>query len=367
MDRKSVAVAMSGGVDSSTTAALLLKQGYNVLGITMVVCPDQLRPSVDASQICKILGIEYHILDLKVDFRKTIIDYFAAEYKQGRTPNPCTRCNPRIKFGKMMNFALELGVDYFATGHYARVIRNHETCLFELHRASFHSKDQAYALYRLNQEQLSRAMFPLGEISKNQTREYARSFGLPVTDKAESQEICFIPDDDYIKFLKENYPAMSEPGPIIHKDGQKLGEHKGLIYYTVGQRKRLGISHPKPLYVLSLDAKKNGLIVGYWEDQFVNEAIVGDLRWISGSPPKDSRVLVKIRYNQNESPASFEFQSVGEKQNFSKLKLVFDEPQRAVTPGQSAVLYSYPDGEKVLGGGIISRESLSHLSQLYYS
>lgn len=355
---KTIAVAMSGGVDSSVAAAILKEKGYNIFGVTMLVCPpfkDILSTFVDARRICDHLGIGHHVFDIRKEFKKTIIDYFAREYFHGRTPNPCVKCNPEIKFGYLMDFALNLGTELFATGHYSRVVRNTKTGLFELRRGLDRDKDQSYVLYRLNQTQLSHTVFPLGDMTKEDVEEYSRKIDLPVTDKPESQEICFIPDNNYPGFLIQNYDTEIKPGPIIHKNGEILGEHRGLIYYTVGQRKRLGVSHHKPLYVIDIDAKNNTLIVGYFEDQFKREAIVENVNWISGYPPAKNRIYAKIRYMDTMSPALFEVLPDEDKIELSRIRITFDEPKRAITPGQSAVIYSYPDGDVALGGGIITR------------
>ena len=404
MTKKKAAVALSGGVDSSVAVSLLMKEGYEVVGVTMLVCPvfiknekgesyspemaeidlliqdyletmknrtispdSSLQPGethrehrfppelfmpplnslLDAALLCRSLNIPHHISDLREDFSKTIIDYFAGEYYAGRTPNPCVLCNPEIKFGKLMDYALQLGADFFATGHYARVRKNEDTDLFELMRGIDESKDQAYALFRLTQRQLSHILFPLGDLTKESTRRIAAELNLSVKEKPESQEICFIPDDDYIGFLKSKYSVTDKPGDIIHVNGEVMGRHKGLIHYTIGQRKRLGIAHPKPLYVLKIDTKNNNLIVGYWEDLFLTVASVGDLHFISGNAPDETRIMAKIRYNQNLVPAVIEMV------DHQTARVKFDEPVRAVTPGQAAVFYSYPLGEKVLGGGVI--------------
>ncbi|MCE1246519.1 MAG: tRNA 2-thiouridine(34) synthase MnmA [Firmicutes bacterium] len=408
---------MSGGVDSSVAAAMLMAKGFEVIGITMLVCPlsfqnlngEEYSPDVeeidnrielmlyckaetnsiseymaphkacdcydkkcgdlcfhplctliDSKKVAKKLGIQHFILDLRKEFQEEIIESFAEEYGRGRTPNPCVRCNPSIKFGKLMEYARSLGADYFATGHYARVGKNEKTGEYELLRGSDRTKDQAYVLYRLSQKQLSKIMFPLGEFPKSKIREFAAALNLPVSEKTDSQEICFIPDDDYIKFLKERYPDISKPGKIIHKNGSVLGIHQGLIHYTIGQRKRLGISYPEPLYVLKIDHEENNLIVGADEDLLNTVVELEDIVWI-GTPPEPRideegeetpnngkiRLLCKIRYKQEEAPAYLEM-------NEDKGTLVFDSPQRAITPGQSAVFYSWPDGDKIIGGGIIT-------------
>jgi tRNA-uridine 2-sulfurtransferase len=233
-----------------------------------------------------------------------------------------------------------------ATGHYARSIYNPEKDLYELHRGKDRSKDQGYFLYRLNQDQLSKVKFPVGTMDKTEVRKIAADLNLPTAEKEESQEICFVEDNDYIRFLNEHYPAAITPGPIYSMKGEKLGEHKGLINYTIGQRKKLGISYSEPLYVINIDLDRNALVVGSDEDLFRTELEIEDLNWISGKQPSNERVYCKIRYRHNEAPA---FVTV--EKNLARVR--FDEPQRALTPGQSAVFYSYPDGDVVLGGGVI--------------
>jgi len=350
MSKKKAAVAISGGVDSSVAAALLQEQGFNVIGVTMLVNPysDNNLLVKKARSVCNYIGIPLYTADLREKFKKSVIESFAYEYYKGRTPNPCVVCNPIIKFGHLMKYAQELGADYFATGHYARVKFNKITEQFELLRGINHSKDQAYALYRLSQSQLGKIIFPLGALSKEEVKAKAAKLGLPSAVAEESQEICFIDDNNYARFLQENFPADSPPGDILSLKGEVIGRHKGLIHYTVGQRRGLGISHPEPLYVVKINLERNALIVGHQEDLFSKTAKVTRLSWISGRPPADNKVLCKIRYKHEVSPAFIILNHSND-----SVQVKFEAPQRAITPGQSAVFYTYPDGEVVLGGGII--------------
>ncbi|MFP4499166.1 MAG: tRNA 2-thiouridine(34) synthase MnmA [Vulcanimicrobiota bacterium] len=347
-----IALAMSGGVDSSVAAYILKEHGFDLIGVTMVVSPtDSLteNPTIeDARRTCDALDIPHHTVDLRQEFQKEIIDYFAGEYFKGRTPNPCVMCNPTIKFGKLFEFANAHNCNKFATGHYARIELNHTTNKYELKTGLDKTKDQGYVLYRLTQNHLKNIFFPLGKMTKNEVKKIAGNLDYIPAGREESQEICFIEDDNYIRFLQEEYDYRPVPGPIIHINGEILGTHKGVIYYTIGQRRRLGIAHPKPLYVIKILPDTNTLVVGYNEDLMKTEVTVSKINWISGNFPNANKVFCKIRYRHKVSKAIIEETENG-------VTVVFRDHQRAITPGQSAVFYSYPDAEKILGGGIITR------------
>jgi len=336
-----IIVAMSGGVDSSVAAALLKGWGYDVVGVFMkfwkepkagrenLCCSTQAR--LDAKRIAIKLGIPFYVLDVQKEFKKRVVDYLIDEYKKGRTPNPCVECNKWIKFRFLFEQLNRLGADYIATGHYARSKNG------KLLVARDIKKDQSYFLWTLNQKQLSKIIFPIEDYTKEQVREMARKFGLPVFKKRDSQEICFIPDADVRGFLKSRIRA--ENGPIITMDGKKIGEHKGLVFYTIGQRKRIEIGGIGPFFVVKKDFKNNVLIVSKSEkDLLQKEMTVKNMNWIS-SKPFNGKCGVKIRSMAKMVPAKI-----------IKNKIIFNKPQRAITPGQSAVFYN---GNEVLGGGII--------------
>ncbi|EAX46402.1 tRNA (5-methylaminomethyl-2-thiouridylate)-methyltransferase [Thermosinus carboxydivorans Nor1] len=355
-----VVVAMSGGVDSSLTAALLVHQGYDVIGVTMQIWENDL-PEIDpehrgccslsavndARRVADKLGIPYYVLNFREMFQETVVDYFIREYAAGKTPNPCIACNRYVKFEGLLQKALALDAQYVATGHYARIEYDKGRGRYILRKGVDRTKDQSYALYHLNQHTLRHFLMPLGEYTKVQTRQMARQFGLAVAEKPDSQEICFIPNDDYKSFLEEKAPETLRPGNIVDTHGRILGRHKGLPLYTVGQRKGLGIAVGKPLYVVALDYERNEVIVGSDEDVFASELIAEDLNFITvdklASP---LRVAAKIRYSAREAPATITPEREG------AVYVRFDEPQRAITPGQSVVFY---DGDTVVGGGIIRK------------
>lgn len=351
---KKVVVAMSGGVDSSLTAALLLEKNFEVIGVTMRLedaashdksCCSS-RDIEDAAAVAEKLGINFHVVDFRADFQKKIVNYFVAEYFNGRTPNPCVRCNKLIKFGKLFDFAQELGADFLATGHYARI--NFEGGRYKLKKAADTHKDQSYVLYNLTPDKLAKILLPLGEFSKTETRELAAKLNLPVAQKKDSQEICFVPDDDYKSFLQNLAPNADafKSGEIVDTAGKILGRHCGIANYTIGQRKGLGIAAENPLYVVRIDAEANKIIVGSNAETFSKSLTVDSVHWIY-KPDFSRSFQAKIRYGNK-----FAACKIAESENF--LTVEFEENQRAVTPGQSIVFY---DDDEVIGGGIIIEEN----------
>jgi tRNA-uridine 2-sulfurtransferase len=340
-----IAIAMSGGVDSSVTAALLQKEGHEVFGLTMLVTPSD-EVAVAAREATGTLGIPHHTVDFRDIFAKKIIAGFCQQYGQGRTPNPCVNCNRLIKFGILLDKAREFGAAAMATGHYARNEKQSETGRMVLKKGIDRTRDQSYFLYKLTQLQLASAIFPLGNLTKDNVRKIASEMGLASVKRKESREICFIPDNDYPRFLREHLSAIPE-GHIVDKQGKILGKHDGIINYTVGQRKGLGISSPEPLYVVGIDAQNNTVIVGGKQDVFSSEFIAADVNWISIEKITAPLTLkVRIRYLHTEAEAL-----VTPVDN-DKVNIKFAKPQMAVTPGQSAVFY---DGDAVAGGGTIER------------
>lgn len=343
-----IAVAMSGGVDSSVTAALLKKEGHIVIGITMLVVPeDEARGTIaseTASQVAEALGIKHHVLDLRSIFADRIISKFCEQYSLGRTPNPCVQCNKYIKFGVLYEKARELGAEMMATGHYARIEKRSTDGRLLLLKGIDRRRDQSYFLYDLTQEQLSHTFFPLGNLTKNSVKEIAAEMKLPVSN-SESREICFIPDNNYSRFLRKHSSSSTKPGVIKDINGNALGEHRGIINYTIGQRKRLGIAAKQPLYVVAIDSETNKVVVGEKKDIYSSVCIVANVNWIATSElTKAIQGRAKIRYLHPEAEAVLTPDSRG------RVRIKFSEPQMAVTPGQSAVFY---DGDVVLGGGII--------------
>lgn len=357
MRRDRVLVAMSGGVDSAVSAALLVEAGYEVIGVTMrlgshdVVEPDVEKPSccgvegiLDARRVASQLGIPFYPVNYEKAFAESVVDYFVSEYLRGRTPNPCMLCNQELKFGRLLELADELGATYVATGHYARILRENER--YMLLRGSDPHKDQSYVLFAMTQSQLARTLFPVGEMTKADVRAYARQHGLPNADKAESQEICFIPDDNYRRFLKERLGDAIEPGPIVTREGTLLGYHDGIPFYTIGQRRGLGIALGHPLYVTEIHVQDRVIVVGSHEELYATTFHVERVNWVSIPLPGASfRATVKIRSKDSGAPATIT--PLGD----DRVEVVFDVPRRAITPGQAAVFY---DGEKVLGGGWIA-------------
>jgi len=342
-----VLVGMSGGVDSSVAALLLKQQGYEVVGVTLNMWGKE-RPEVeeDARAVCDKLGIEYHILDFHELFQEKVIDYFAKEYMQGRTPNPCNACNRYIKFEALLQKAVSmLDCEYIATGHYAKVEKNPDNGRYFLRKSEAAKKDQTYALYNLTQEQLQRLLMPLGDYQKDEVRKIAEENGLVNANRKDSQEICFVEDNDYIRFIKENYQYTPKKGNFVDVNGNVLGEHQGIIHYTVGQRKGLGIAFQKHMYVLKIDAEKNEVVLGDQEQLFSDTLICRDVNFMMVEKLENPlSATVKIRYSATAEPATLIPIEGG------KVKVVFEKPQRAITPGQSAVFY---DGDAVIGGGTI--------------
>ncbi len=344
---------MSGGVDSSVAAALLVEQGYDVIGVTMRVVPDDAATSVfqpccslagaqDARKVAESLGIPHEVAYYVDCFEREVIGDFIREYQAGHTPNPCVRCNQWIKFGALFERADALGAEYVATGHHVRLVQRRGR--LALRRAVHRPKDQSYVLACLTQDQLARALFPLGNMAKDRTRERARDLGLTTADKPESQEICFIPDDDYRGFLAERLGTL-EPGPILSTQGEVLGRHQGLACYTVGQRKGLGIAAPRPYYVLRLDVAQNALIVGPEEATYSQVLSADQVNWCAMPPQTDPfECWAKIRYRHGPAPATVVPTENG-------LEIRFHKPQQSVTPGQWAVLYD--DEDYVLAAGVI--------------
>ncbi|MBQ3224363.1 MAG: tRNA 2-thiouridine(34) synthase MnmA [Oscillospiraceae bacterium] len=335
--RKKVLIGMSGGVDSSVAAYLLTKD-YDVTGITLLLHGND---DADARDVCHRIGIPHVSYNAEKEFSEHVIKNFTTEYLSARTPNPCVLCNYHIKFGLMLRLADEMGMDFIATGHYSRlVVDNGE--LFPA-RALFAEKDQTYALYRLRQHQLKKSLFPLGELSKPEVRRIAGEIGLSVAEKSDSQDICFIPDGDYAAYIEERY-GKQPYGIFRGPKGENLGEHKGLIRYTVGQRRGLGISYSERIFVSRLDAEKNEVILSLEGSQSKREVTADDVTFVSDTPlPKKFSCTAKIRYNAKAAPCEVEVSD-------GQIRAVFETPQRGVCPGQSLVLY---DGERVLGGGVI--------------
>jgi tRNA-specific 2-thiouridylase len=376
INRGRVVVAMSGGVDSSVAAALLKKQGYEVIGITLCFSaaggsasggnlPDAVtkkprccgRQGIeDARAVADKLGIRHYVLNMQRVLEEKVIKEFCFEYLNGRTPNPCVRCNQYVKFAALLKRAMSLGAQYLATGHYARIVKaksaKRKAQNYLLKKSKDSRKDQSYFLYRLNQKQLSHILFPLGDYTKGQVRGLARKFKLPVAEKAESQEICFLPEDNYRGFLAERLSKYKprfiralRPGPIVDTGGKVLGQHKGIAFYTIGQRQGLGIAFGRPVYIIRIDRRDNRLVVGTKEEASSREFLVKDAHFVSAPLKKKVALKVKIRYNHAETPAE-----VIPGSGF--LKVSCKTPQFAVTPGQSAVFYSQ---DTVIGGGIIDK------------
>lgn len=358
MKKKTVVIGMSGGVDSSVAAYLLKEQGYEVIGVTMQIWQDEpecvLEPEggccglsavEDARRVAQMLEIPYYVMNFRKEFKEQVMDYFTREYVAGRTPNPCIVCNRYVKWESLLKRSMEIGADYIATGHYAR-IRHLENGRYAIQRSVTAAKDQTYALYNLTQYQLAHTLMPVGEYTKDEIRSIAGKIGLRVADKPDSQEICFIPDHDYAGYIERECPeALQGVGNFVDKEGNVIGKHKGIIHYTVGQRKGLNLSMGKPVFVTEIRPQTNEIVIGDNEDCYSKELYADRINYAAEEKmPEQFRANAKIRYAHAGAPCTVE--RIGA----DGIHVVFDEPQRAITPGQAVVLYQ---DDIVLGGGRI--------------
>jgi tRNA-specific 2-thiouridylase len=352
-----VVVGMSGGVDSSVAAYLLKEQGYEVIGITMQMSPEDpdftereggccgLSAVEDARRVCDRLEIPFYVLNFREIFREKVIDNFVDEYMAGKTPNPCIACNKYIKFDELLRKARGIGAEYVATGHYAKIIEENGRML--LIRSDDDKKDQTYALYNFSQDQLAHTLMPCGEYTKDKIREIAKEIGLAVHNKKDSEEICFVTDNNHGRFISEDKPGKVRSGDFVDKDGNILGRHKGIVYYTIGQRKGLGIAFGRPMFVTGINAKRNQVVLGSEEDIFKTELLAKDTNFIAFDKlEKELEVTAKVRYAAKAAQATIYPEAYG------KVRVVFKEKQRAITMGQSVVFYN---GNVVVGGGIVEK------------
>jgi tRNA-specific 2-thiouridylase len=357
-----VIVGMSGGVDSSVTAGLLVKQGYEVVGVTLNVWPElggvednredaccALGATEDARRVADRLDIPYYVVNFRETFEERVIQDFVSEYQRGRTPNPCVRCNQFIKFDALLEKAALFGADYVATGHYVRVGHDPARGRYLLRKAADPTKDQSYVLYVMTQDRLARALFPLGELTKADTRRLAEEWKLPVARKPESQDICFVPFKRYGEFMERYASEVVREGPIVDREGRELGRHQGVAFHTIGQRRGLGVASGSPLFVTDIRAATNTVVVGPLEELFKSTCRLEDVNFVSiAELDRPRRVLARIRYRAEAAPA--EISAVGS----GAVVVQFDQPQRAITPGQAVVFYDPDEEDVVVGGGTIA-------------